>query len=681
MEQEQITFLSYLSGGCLFAALTLVFIYLWRIKTIHPLMILAAATSTLWHLGIAANYGGYSLERPLLLFLETARYCAWVVAILASLHFNTGQRLPLFLRTLFNLIWIVALTTASLLAWTDASAAYETDLLIWSNLSLAIFSLVCVEQLYRNTNESRLVKLLSIAISAIFIYDIYLFSHSLIFEQIDQGLWQARGAVNGTVALIMALGALAISTQSQRTARLSISRPVVFYTTSLSAAGSFLALMAIGGFYVQSYGGQWGSILQVILLFLAMLSITAVFISRTIQSRLNVWINKNFFHHKYDYRVEWLKLINDLSQPTPDGDFNRRALDIVAAIFKSPHSGLWLNRQGVYSPETIIGLTLPETDLSVPMNSPFCQQLKDNEWVFSVESSANSDSSPHDVLPPWMLEIPQLWLVLPLLTENDLLGFIVLTKPKLDPSLTWEDLDLLKAVGRQVASYLEKHQAAELLVEAKQFDAFNKLTAFIMHDLKNLIAQQGLVVENAAKHKENPAFVEDAIRTIENSVGRMNTLLKKLQQNEPSEFRSLELHKVLMESVKKCQEQKPVPILRLDNDDIKVNADLDRLIMTFTHVIKNAQEATKSNGFVDVTLRREDNNAIITVEDNGSGMDEEFIKTRLFKPFVTTKSGKGMGIGVYQTKEFIASLGGDVTVNSTLGEGSTFTIRLPIISI
>jgi len=159
----------------------------------------------------------------------------------------------------------------------------------------------------------------------------------------------------------------------------------------------------------------------------------------------------------------------------------------------------------------------------------------------------------------------------------------------------------------------------------------------------------------------------------------MNTLLKKLQQNEPSEFRSLELHKVLMESVKKCQEQKPVPILRLDNDDLKVNADLDRLIMTFTHVIKNAQEATKSTGFVDVTLRRDQNNAIITVEDNGSGMDEEFIRTRLFKPFVTTKSGKGMGIGVYQTKEFIASLGGDLTVTSTLGEGSTFTISLPII--
>src|SRR5690606_6109652 len=146
-------------------------------------------------------------------------------------------------------------------------------------------------------------------------------------------------------------------------------------------------------------------------------------------------------------------------------------------------------------------------------------------------------------------------------------------------------------------------------------------TAFIMHDLKNLIAQQALVVENAAKHRDNPEFFEDAIRTIDNSVARMSNLLKKLQQNEPSELRSLELHRVLMEAVKKCKEQRPVPSLRLENTDLRVNADHDRLAMTLAHVIRNAQEATKAQGFVDVTLRHENGSAIITVEDNGAGMD------------------------------------------------------------
>src|SRR5690625_4066787 len=206
---------------------------------------------------------------------------------------------------------------------------------------------------------------------------------------------------------------------------------------------------------------------------------------------------------------------------------------------------------------------------------------------------------------------------------------MVLTEPEHDASLTWEDLDLLKTVGRQVASYLDRHEAAEQLAEARQFDTFNKLAAFIMHDLKNLIAQQALVVDSAARHKANPAFIEDAIKTIDNSVGRMSTLLRKLQQNEPSELRSLSLHTALMEAVKRCQDTSPVPSLRLVDPDLKINAHQERLVMILTHLIKNAQEATERSGFVDVTLRRQGNDAIIEVEDNGIGMDPEFIRNHL----------------------------------------------------
>jgi len=337
-------------------------------------------------------------------------------------------------------------------------------------------------------------------------------------------------------------------------------------------------------------------------------------------------------------------------------------------------------RQGQrYTPIGIYNLQLPNISVDEPVDTAFCRAMKDHEWVFSPQSpDKNRLGSLNDLLPDWIYRIDNLWLALPLLTESDLLGFMILTAPEHDDSLTWEDLDLLKTVGRQVASYLDRHEAAEMLAESRQFEAFNKLTAFIMHDLKNLIAQQALVVENAAKHRENPAFIEDAIRTIDNSVGRMSNLLRKLQHNESTELRSLELHRVLMEAVKKCKEQKPVPSLRLQQTDLRVNADQDRLIMTLTHIIKNAQDATEASGFVDVTLHSEGNDAIITVEDNGAGMDQDFIKNQLFRPFVSTKSGKGMGIGAYQTREFIASLGGKVAVDSAPGEGTTFIIALPL---
>ena len=229
-----------------------------------------------------------------------------------------------------------------------------------------------------------------------------------------------------------------------------------------------------------------------------------------------------------------------------------------------------------------------------------------------------------------------------------------------------------------MASYLDRHAAAEQLARSQQFDAFNKLTAFIMHDLKNLIAQQALLVENAAKHKDNPAFIEDTIKTIDNSVGRMSNLLKKLQQQEVASLETLKLHTVLIDAIKKCQENQPSPSLRLETQSATITADRDHLTMILANIIKNAQDATASNGFIDVTLRQAGNNAIITVEDNGAGMDSDFIQNRLFKPFDTTKSGKGMGIGVYQTREFITALGGKVDVESVVDEGTTFTITIPV---
>lgn len=679
MEHDQITFLSNLAGGCIYFALSLILLYLWYTRVAHSALVLAAAVSTVWQLAFAAHYRWLDLEQPELLILEIARDGAWISALLSCLTFNSGKTLPLPMRAIIQGLWIGALLVASYLFITHAPLVYGTGALIWTGLSLGIVGLVSVEQLYRNSQQNRLIKLLSVAISSLFVYDIYLFSHALMFGTLDADLWRARGSVNAIAALFMTLGSIAVANQSTKPARIMLSRPAVFYTTSLTAAGCFLALMAIGGYYVELYGGSWGTVVQILVLFLALMSVGGVFVSETARSRLNVWINKHFFHHKYDYRVEWLKLINYLSQPSGSENFHERAIKAIAAIFKSPSGALWLRQGQNYTPMGAYNLQLPNTSIDEPADSDFCKAMKETEWVFSAQSPASDTlGAMNKLLPEWIRNLDNLWLVLPLLTESELLGFMVLTSPEVDDSLTWEDLDLLKTVSRQIASYLDRHEAAEMLAESRQFEAFNKLTAFIMHDLKNLIAQQALVVENAAKHRENPAFFEDAIRTIDNSVSRMSNLLRKLQQNESSELRSLELHRVLMEAVKKCKEQKPVPSLRLQQNDLRVNADQDRLIMTLTHVIKNAQDATEKTGFVDVTLQQRGNDAIITVEDNGAGMDQEFIKNQLFRPFVTTKSGKGMGIGAYQTREFIASLGGNISVQSAVGEGSTFTITLPL---
>lgn len=683
MEQDQITTLCYASGSILFTALFCVALYLRYIGAASFSLALAAASSVVWNVAIALNYYNLPLSRSDLLVIEIQRYGLWITALFATLKFVSGRRIPNRFATPFHGTWISLLLITLGLRIAGNNTIEDTKIVIWASLILSILTFMAVEQLYKNSSELRLSKLWSLIAAGMFGYDIYLFAHSLVFDQIDITLWQARGAVNAAAALLLLVGSMALSKQATRKSKLTISRPMAFYTTSMTVAGSFLALMAVGGYYVQLYGGNWGTIIQVLVLFLALLAITIVFVSRTIRSRLNVWINKNFFRHKYDYREEWLQLINLLSRSPDVQDFNTRAITAAAAIFKSSGGALWMRQANQYVPVATLKLTLPTEDLSESCDSPFCQAMEEREWVFSVHARGVHDVEMNQHLPEWVHRLPDLWLFLPLIVDRELIGFMALTKPIVDRDLplSWEDLDLLKNVGRQVASYLDRHMAAEVIAESRQFDTFNKLTAFIMHDLKNLIAQQALVVENAAKHKENPAFVEDAINTIENSVVRMSTLLNKLRQNEPAELRALELHKILMEATRKCQDHKPSPSLRLVDTDLVVNADPDQLVMSFVHLIKNAQEATPNSGFIDVTLLREGNDAIITIEDNGEGMAEDFIRNQLFKPFVTTKSGKGMGIGVYQARELMTALGGRIAVDSHIGEGTTFSITLPANSI
>jgi len=232
---------------------------------------------------------------------------------------------------------------------------------------------------------------------------------------------------------------------------------------------------------------------------------------------------------------------------------------------------------------------------------------------------------------------------------------------------------------RQLANYLKRHQQDELLTEGRQFEAYNKLSAFIMHDINNLIAQQALVVHNAEKHKDNPAFIDDTILTISHSVDRMRNLLQKLKHNEPESISTFSVTTVVQEALDRCKGSLPKPELDTDGNDGNIHADRDRLCMSLNHLIKNAQEATHESGTIEITLAFDQSKATITIKDSGEGMDHEFIYNKLFKPFETTKTGKGMGIGVYLTRSYIQQLGGTLAVESTPGEGTTFIITLSLL--
>lgn len=676
MALDSVTQLAYLGACVLSLLLTVLFTAQVRNNNLHWSIIVAAAAQSAWLLTIGLN-----AKPQHIVLAESLYFSAWIIATVLTTEHLSEKRLPaLYKLILYNTCG--AIIAFNLVTVGGLQALPIDSLFVSQGIFFAILGLFNVEQLYRNVSTIRLVKLVCLSIAAVFVYDVYFFSQSLVQRQSSSGSFQIRAAVIIVTSLFMGLAAITLRHQHDQHSRLSFSRPVVFYTTSLTLACILLVVVTLGGYYVQVHGGEWGFVGYSLLLAGAMLTITFVFSSASIREQLTVLINKHLFSHKYDYRSEWLKLIERLSQPTSPEDVHHHALGAVGAIFKSQGGALWLRRGKLLVPvyQQNIQINIPEA--IEPDSSSFVQALERSEWVFLPSSTSHADplSQHNEHLPDWAAHINDIWLILPLINENKLIGFMVLTAPNGDTSLNWEDLDLLKTVGRQVANYLERHEQAEQLAEARQFDAFNKLAAYVMHDLKNLIAQQSLVVKNAERHKDNPAFVEDAIQTIHNSVTRMNSLLHKLQRKEAETVQVLNLQAVLVEAVRRCQKFQPLPTLRSDNENIRVMADRESLVMLFVHLIHNAQDATPASGFIDVEVSQEANMVWITIEDNGDGMDAEFIRDRLFKPFDTTKSGKGMGIGVYQARDYVQSLAGNLSVDSTPGEGTTFTISLPIVA-
>ena len=229
-----------------------------------------------------------------------------------------------------------------------------------------------------------------------------------------------------------------------------------------------------------------------------------------------------------------------------------------------------------------------------------------------------------------------------------------------------------------MASHLAQYHADRQLSEARQFEAFNRLTAFVMHDLKNLIAQQSLMVENAARHKGNPAFFEDAMATIENSVARMSKLLQQLQTGDASSpARMISLKACVRDAMRKCTDREPQPVFVEPEGDIQAFIDGERLATVLAHLIRNAQDSTNAKGNVDIEIGRSGRFASISVTDDGCGMTEEFVRHRLFRPFDTTKGSQGMGVGAYQARAFVLAAGGMMDVESAPGAGTVIRIRLP----
>jgi putative PEP-CTERM system histidine kinase len=626
------------------------------------LLLAAAGLSALWAgLNLAVALGAPELIWRTQAAADALRMGGWILFVLLALG-TARAHLAAALAIIAGAAALLALQPAPRVAFAVA-------------LALAIAGLVLTEQVFRRSADSArwALKPLCLALGGMFVFDLYVHADALLFGRLDADLWAARGLAQ---SLVIPFLAVASARNKDWTIEIAFSRGVVLHSTAFLACGIYLLAVAGAGYYVRYFGGSWGKTFQVGFIFAALLLLGWLFSSGALRAKVKVFINKHFFSYRYDYRQEWLRFTNHLSERAPELGMAQRSIEALANLVESPGGALWLREaDGAFAESG--RWNYPATTERIGAGAALPAFLAKTGWVIDVADYRRSAARyPGLDLPAW-LAAPQAWLVVPLATHEELIGFVILAAARTRIELNWEVLDLLKTAARQVGGYLAQIQATEALLEARKFEAFNKMSAFVVHDLKNLIAQLALVLKNAERHRHNPRFQNDMLSTVQHVAERMSKLLTQLGAagRDEERLRPLDLG-ALAERVVRAKAPERADIALRASAEVFALGHEQRLERVLGHLVQNAIDATRDGGGVGITVGAEDECAVLEVDDGGCGMSEAFVREQLFRPFQSTKAA-GMGLGAYEAAQYMNELGGRIHAESRPGAGTRIRLLLP----
>ena len=682
--------LSYGMAGATYAVLAAVLLIKRKKQWQWSLFFLSATIASIW----AVTMTGFSTaplaptSEALSQIVEVLRSACWILFMLSLVHpINSGtsvgkSSLPDSLRSSLRMRPYAAVIGAYLAALLIATALVVSGMLpmafgvvmITGRVLLAVIGMLMVEHVFRTASQHDRwsLKYVCLALACMFFCDFYLYSDAMLFHAVNREIDSARGFVN---ALLLPLFLISLNRDLKWLTGIGVSRRILFHSATLIGSSAYLLIMAAAGYYLRYFGGQWGVVLQMSFLFGAGIVLVTLLFSGSLRAWLRVFISKHFYQYTYDYRDEWIRLTRVLSDAGPM--LGERAIEAVAQLVESGAGTLLVQREsGEFEP--CARWNAKQACEPIPAGSALCRFMQEKNWVIDFrEYHSFPGRYDHILIDRSLLNFPDAWLLIPLVFQGRLFGIILLEQARSRIELNWEVLDVLKIAASQVVSYLAQQESANALMLSRQFESFNRMSTFMVHDLKNLVAQLSLMLRNAERHQNNPVFQKDMLDTIDNSVQKMKTLLQKLAHGVDVENMSeLALDQLIKRVVETKSPYEPQPQLDISEAPILVYANRERLERVVGHIVQNAIEATPRDGEIKIRLRRHDDMVELDVTDSGSGMSEEFIREKLFSPFVSTKVA-GMGIGVFETREYIHQLGGKLDVVSKLKFGTSFKIILP----
>ncbi|HTV42188.1 MAG TPA: XrtA/PEP-CTERM system histidine kinase PrsK [Candidatus Sulfotelmatobacter sp.] len=526
------------------------------------------------------------------------------------------------------------------------------------------------------------IKFMVIGLGVLFAVRCYGASQTLLFHAVDISLQTLNG-----VALLAACGL--ISRSLFRTGHFDVdiypSHSILKSSLTALLAGIYLFIIGIFANVVARLGGDNAFAAKAFFVLIALVLLTVLLLSDRVRLWSARFVSRHFQRPQYDYRDLWRKFTESTASCVGTNDLAQAAVKFTANIFHALSVTTWLvdengEQLNVAASTSLTGPRSGEFNLEKDETRQLLAALKQKSAPLDVDLSRENFAATLKKIHPAEFSSGGRRVCAPLAVGGQLLGLIIIGDRIGGVPFSGQDFDLLKCIADETAASLLNTQLSKKLLQAKELEAFQTMSAFFVHDLKNAASTLSLMLQNLPVHFDDPAFREDALRGVSKSVAHINRLVERLSllrhelKIAPAEG---DLNDWLSKSLGELEKNSGVHLVKELQPLPKVLFDREQLLKVLTNLALNAKEASPPNGQICVTTSQMNGWAVFSVSDNGCGMNNEFLNHSLFRPFQTTKKN-GLGIGMFQSKMIVEAHRGKIEVQSQAGKGTTFRVYLPV---
>ena len=593
---------------------------------------------------------------------------AFLVPVGVSLIFRE-QLAPIFLHNESGESW-----------WISSHAAAKT--LNGLLLIAAVLVLVNLERTFRSavgTMQWR-IKFMVLGLGVVFGARIYTLSQALLFSGDIMALMDVE-----TVALLIGCTLMAVAFLRSGFGEIDVYPSHAVLRTSLTVllVGAYLFIVGVLAQVVARTGGSATFQFQAFVVLLGFALLAVLLLSNRIRQNIRSFVSRHFERPQYDFRQIWTRFTQCMSSVVDQSGLCAAAAKLISETFNVLSVTIWLfdeqerlafaastSRSEREANDALPNLAGSEANLTNirGLSKPFDLEKAKGDYAESLRriSSSQFRTGGNRVCAP-------LW------TGDRCIGVAILADRVGGIPYTVEELDLLKCMGDQIAMGLVNLRLTEEIMRGKELEAFQAVSAFFVHDLKNAASTLSLTLQNLPVHFDDPIFRQDALRGIGETANRINQLITRVGALRRLELKLMEVDLNLLVDdaltvLKGAPELNVVKELHLQP---KLKVDRDQFGSVVTNLLLNARDAVGPGGEVRIETSQSDSWAILSVSDNGCGMSPAFLRASLFRPFQTTKK-KGLGIGMFQSKMIVEAHRGKIQVESEPGAGTTFRIMLPL---